>query len=384
MKKILIITDISLSDKYNAGNKNVLLSLCNFLNLEPGYKLDILSFSHQKPSENININIIHYPDYISLLFRKLLKKVKVDSKLIDYKKSYFREFILNFVLNRNNYDVVIIQYLENHHLIDICKKHQCLTICDLHDIMTLRKESFIESGEKPYSENLNITLDEELNVINKFNAIIAIENSEKLFLEKNNVISKIILCKRGLPSFEKKIIVTPSLKIMNIGFIGSSAEFNFITVNYFINEIWNKGLFLNNYCLVIAGSVCKRLIGEKVLIKGNFKVLGLVDNVLDFYSSIHVSINPVFSGSGFKTKNAESLSYGVPIITSLNGIKGLEDVDNKYYNIILLEDSFNKWKDILETFHFNYDSEFKKTCSENFFLKFNEDNTFRQIKEYLL
>ncbi|CEO38470.1 glycosyltransferase family 4 protein [Photobacterium kishitanii] len=171
---------------------------------------------------------------------------------------------------------------------------------------------------------------------------------------------------------------------MNIGFIGSAAEFNFITVSYFINEIWNKGLFLNNYCLVIAGSVCKRLISENVLIKGKFEVLGLVDDVLDFYSSIHVSVNPVFSGSGFKTKNAESLSYGVPIITSSNGIKGLEEVDNKYYKIILFEDSFNKWKDILDEFYLNYDIEFKQTCSEDFFLKFNENDTFKQIKEYLL
>ncbi|CEO38469.1 hypothetical protein [Photobacterium kishitanii] len=150
MKKILIVTDISLSDKYNAGNKNVLLSLCNFLNLEYNNKLDVLNFSHQKPSKNISFNLINYPDYINLLFRKLLKKLKVDSKLMDYKKSYFRKFLLNSVLKKNNYDVVIIQYLENHHLVDICEKHQCLTICDLHDIMTIRKESFIASGESPY------------------------------------------------------------------------------------------------------------------------------------------------------------------------------------------------------------------------------------------
>ncbi|MDE1474603.1 glycosyltransferase [Xenorhabdus bovienii] len=385
MKKILIVTDISLSDSYNAGNKNGLLSLCAFLNNTGNCIVDILNFHHSKPSARLRLeyNIFHYPDFYNLLYRKFIEKLGTKSKLINYKNSYFRKLILKKLL-KWNYDIVIIEYLENHHLVNICRKYSKRVICDLHDVMYLRRESFISNGVLPSHENLNITLDEEANAISKFDAVIAVENSEKNFIEKLGLNTRVILCKRIPTKIIEHQTLTPDISESIIGFIGSAAEFNYSTILDFIENVWNNGLFREDYKLIIAGAVCERLEKNNTKIQGKYQILGKIPDVSNFYSLIHASINPVWSGSGFKTKNAESLSYGVPVITSNNGIKGLEDISGQYCKIIEKND-ISEWKNnLLDIFNeYKNKRNLKELCANHFKEILSEENCFNELREYL-
>ncbi|HIF9443241.1 TPA: glycosyltransferase [Photobacterium damselae] len=382
MKKVLIITDISLSRDYNAGNKNALISLCDFFNKSNEFSLDVINYHHKNPSKNLDFKVKHFPDYMNLISRKMYQILRVNKKLLNYKKSYFREKMLSIYLSYHSFDYIIIEYIENHHLLDICKKSNCIVLCDLHDVMSLRKKSFEENGRIPKNENLNIELKDEINVINRFDSVITIEDSERDFLKNKNVKANVILCKRIL-TVDKNYTPKDITNGKNIGFIGSSAEFNFDAISFFINNIWNMGLYLSNYNLIIAGSVCNVI--DKLNIKGKYKILGKVECVSEFYSAIHVSINPIFSGSGFKTKNAESLSYGVPIITTSNGIKGLEDIDSSFYSLIEYSDSFEKWDLILnKIFESYYFSDVCTLCAKNFHQLNNENIIFKEINDYFI
>lgn len=383
MKKVLLVTDISLSKGYNAGNKNALISLCNFFNKNENYSVEVLNFHHKKPSDVLEFKVKHYPDYINLLLRKLYNILGKDKKLLDYKKSFLRKIVMSFFLYRREFDYVIIEYIENHHLINICKKNDIITLCDLHDVMSLRKKSFEDCGKIPSNENLYITLKDEIEIINKFDAVITIENTEYEFLKQNKITSDVILCKRALKVENIDVNKKIKLDAKAIGFIGSAAEFNFEAISFFIKNIWNRGLYLCDYDLIVAGSICDEI--KTLSIKGSYKILGKIECVAEFYSAIHVSINPVFSGSGFKTKNAESLSYGVPIITTLNGIKGLEDINNKFFSIIEYSDSYEVWDSILNNIFINYENyDVKSLCSKNYHELNNDSVTFKEINDYLL
>lgn len=385
MKKVLIVTDISLSEKYHAGNKNALLSLCEYFYHHDNYEIEILNFHFSKPEKWLlnKFNIYHYPDIINLIYRKTSQILNLNLKLSSYKKSSFRKFILRFFFKRK-YDLIIIEYLENHHLVNECRKLSPTIICDLHDIMYLRKESFLSTTGVPRNENLNITLHDEINLINKFDAVLAIENSEKEFLINNNVIPTVIHCKRTLFKNNNSDIITPPLSVLKIGFIGSAAEFNFSTISYFIENIWNKYLYNKNLTLILAGEICKEVIEKNINIYGKYEVLGRVSDISEFYSAIHISINPVLSGSGFKTKNAESLSFGVPIITSENGIKGFERIDKDYCKLVT-EDNINEWYGHLNEIYNNYknNQKLKLECLNNFNFNFNTEDNFKELEDYL-
>lgn len=385
MKKILIITDICISQKHNAGNKNALLALCEFLRMK-NYTIDIINFHYSKPdSEDFKLfTIYHYPDFLNLIYRKTLEKLKLKPKLLDYKKSFFRKLILRLCIKKN-YDAIFIEYIENHHLINECRRFSSNIICDLHDVMYLRKQSFLENNDAPKKENLNISLKEETDIINKFNAVLAIEESEKNFLIENNVNSTVLLCKRTIVKNNILKIKTPILESVNIGFIGSAAEFNITTILSFIAEIWNPYLSSNNYTLIIGGNVCNHLIKSNTIIKGNYKILGRISEIEDFYSKIHLSINPVISGSGFKTKNAESLSYGVPIITSMNGIKGFESINERYCKTIL-EHTSSEWIYHIEKIKSDFFSDYnlKIHCHDHYNEVFNIKNNFKELEDYLI
>lgn len=384
MKKILIVTDICISEKHNAGNKNALFSLCEFLKTK-NYDVNIVNFHHYKPdSKDFRAyTIYHYPDFFNLIYRKTLEILKLKPKLSEYKKSFFRKLVLRLCI-RKNYDFIFIEYIENHHLVNECQRLSSNIICDLHDVMFLRKQSFLSNNNTPKKENLNISLKEEIDIINKFNAVLAIEDSERDYLINNNVISTVLLCKRTIAKNNISKIKTPILKSINIGFIGSAAEFNITTILSFIHEIWNPSLSSSNYTLIIGGDICNYLIKANISIKGKYKIIGRVSRIEEFYSELHLSINPIISGSGFKTKNAESLSYGVPIITSRNGIKGFEKIDNRFCKTIF-KNTPEEWVYHIENIksEFFLDNNFKNNCHDHYNEIFNMENNFKELEDYL-
>ena len=83
---------------------------------------------------------------------------------------------------------------------------------------------------------------------------------------------------------------------------------------------------MNEIEIIIAGTVC-----NAVSIKHDkLKLLGLVDNLDEFYSSVDLVINPLLFGTGLKIKSAEALAYGVPILSSVVGFEGIGS-DSTYH-----------------------------------------------------
>ena len=103
--------------------------------------------------------------------------------------------------------------------------------------------------------------------------------------------------------------------------------------SYFYPNIRGMAWFINNvlpkvsYKLVIVGKGFES-IGFKNLLKDFSKVefKGFVDDLEAEYENANIVVQPVFEGSGMKTKTAECLMYGKPLISTSEGLIGY-DVD---------------------------------------------------------
>ena len=54
------------------------------------------------------------------------------------------------------------------------------------------------------------------------------------------------------------------------------------------------------------------------------KMLGFVENISDFYESVDLIVSPVTLGTGINVKTVQAMSYGMPLVTTAFGCKGIE------------------------------------------------------------
>lgn len=102
-------------------------------------------------------------------------------------------------------------------------------------------------------------------------------------------------------------------------FVGYAFFANIEGIKWFIEEVLP---FLENCKLQIVGS------GMDTHFKSNDKieVHGFVEDLSEFYYKTDIVVLPIFSGSGMKTKTAEALMYGCPIVGTNEAFTGF-DID---------------------------------------------------------
>lgn len=69
----------------------------------------------------------------------------------------------------------------------------------------------------------------------------------------------------------------------------------------------------------------------------NVKIIGFVDNLVEFYSNADIFICPLFQGSGIKNKVLEAMYLGVPVIGTKEAFSGIK-IKNYEEGIIFEDD----------------------------------------------
>ena len=352
MKKILVATDIKFweEDRGNSKRLSSLLSYISENSIEThiyylGFvdrktvecvkeKFDRIQFYADNFDVRIKCNRI-FKKKTSKLLKSLNDKFKCGSFLGStqpkgFSKSYawYRKPFFNHLLRKLKPDSVLIEYISLSYLVEdllIKNSDRPLLLVDTHDVLHLRNQSFKEIGVEHWVE---ITKKQEIHYLDKFDAVLAIQNKEKGILEEMLPGRLIIEVPYPFPVTKHKNKIDFPL---NIGFIGSNGPANKDAISGFIENVWpslwdkyNDLIFLNIY-----GSICEDLQDffsvEGVRFHGRFKDLSLV------FASLDIIINPVRSGGGLKIKNVEALSYSLPLVTTSCGSQGLEDGINKAF-----------------------------------------------------
>lgn len=223
-------------------------------------------------------------------------------------------FILDFC-KKNDISVVILEYAFMSKLFSYLPK-SIIKIIETHDIFTKRNKRIRKTVPKYHWFNLFAF--QEKTLLQNADYVIAIQENEKNFFInqlklQNVVLLDILKSSVKVNSYDKKNY--------NIGLVASNNEINKNGFNYFIAEIWPS--ILNEFpCanLLVAGSICSII--EQIPPRCIF--LGQIEDLKNFFQICRFTINPILAGTGLKIKTIESLTFGKAIVSTPEGISGIE------------------------------------------------------------
>jgi hypothetical protein len=95
-------------------------------------------------------------------------------------------------------------------------------------------------------------------------------------------------------------------------------------LRWFFEEVWPKVINeIPDVNFILLGmKIEKRLLGQVEIAKNTKLILGALD-VSDYLKRALVYVNPIFAGSGVNMKMIDPLKYGIPVVSTEFGIRGL-------------------------------------------------------------
>ena len=238
------------------------------------------------------------------------------SKYRYYRKSRFNEIKKDVRPNS-----IIVEYVSLAYLIEdiyYAYENRPLLLIDTHDILYLRYQSFKNSGLSHWVE---ISREQEISYLSKFDIVIAIQEREKKILE--DMLPGKTIIEVAYPCAVKKHGKVGSLPL-KIGYVGTSSAENQDAITGFIENIWLplRKKFNESLSLDIYGKICDVLEGYRDI--DGINIYGRFEDLEAVYDNLDIVINPIRSGGGIKVKNVEALCHSMPLLTTDCGSQGLE------------------------------------------------------------
>lgn len=272
--------------------------------------------------------------------RAILSKIHLNVFYCLRKPYYFskrHQNKINNYVHKHNINTVICEYVWFANTVGKIS-NDVLKIIDTHDIQFKFCQNYkkiYKGGYKPY-----ITQEDEIEECKKFDYTVAVSDADAAYF--SNYLKNVIY----LPFiFEHKNFVEVEKDILNVGFIGGSAEFNVHAVDWFIkNVLKTKRIDIQ---FNIYGKVCQHLTYLTKL-NQNIVLHGAIDNLDEVYFNNHLIINPTFLIGGMKTKNLEAMNYGKVLITTKEGARGIESLHDDY--CMFVANTGDEYIDIISKF----------------------------------
>ena len=330
MKYLTIVTDFKFWER-NSGSKNrtyhLIKHLDNFFDMNIVYlnnlaqkEIDLVEFL------NLKSDFFYIKKVDNTINRTFEIKEELELKSFTNKDNIYW---LNDFLIKNKTKVILNTNLRTHVYMQNLP-YAITSIVDLHDLMHQRYKSFESFGQK---HHINITKNREFFIINTYDYVIAIQDKEYKTCLKYLDQDKILL----MPHSHSINNTYASYTIIkNIGFIATSNQANFISIKWFLDNIWSK-IYIKNFKLNIYGTIC---IDLKKYKSSNIVFHGLIDDLNKVYKNNDVMISPILMGAGLKIKNVEAISHCIPLLTTSKGAEGMEDGINK---VFLCSDNIQGW-----------------------------------------
>jgi len=268
---------------------------------------------------------------------------------VDYNFSVFVKPIINALQKEHDFTVVVCEYAFVSKSLELFDK-SVFKILDTHDRFTNRYQTYLNNKSKP--SWVSLFEKQEKKALKRADLILAVNQNDAEYFSKLS--GKKTLIFNYIPEIVKLPKKLPGKKLL---YIASANDINLVTITLFIEKIFP--LILKQHpgtTLIIGGSICEKLTVQhsNIFIKGKF------ENLASFYSSGDIVINPEISGTGYKIKAMEALSYGMPLVATRDGAAGAIHPDMQHLIMVENEDDFAKavihlleHPEKLETLHIN-------------------------------
>ncbi|WP_162560674.1 glycosyltransferase [Methylobacterium durans] len=209
-------------------------------------------------------------------------------------------------------DVILVNYVMYSKILDLAPA-SCVKLLDTHDKFGDR-HLLLDRANIP--RNFFWTSPDQEGVgLNRADIVVAIQETEASYFSEISS-SEIKLLKHA----PAERATTSRINMGLFGVIGSNNRINQKFYQQLVDE-WVRSASPRMH-LFVAGDVC----GSIDVASQNVSLIGRVDDLDEFYSTIDIALNPLVSGSGLKIKTLEALEYRMPIISTREGMMGFNAV----------------------------------------------------------
>lgn len=232
---------------------------------------------------------------------------------------------------KNVFDVAILTrpYIAVKYIDKIKEKMpNCRIIFDTMDLHYLRMERQAAIVEKKQAAQAVMMKKLEFSLIRKSDLTILTSPIEYNILNKEDLQSTFAILPNIHAELEKQ--VEPFEKRNDIMFIGGFLhDPNIDAIRYFIKEIWPtiKEKIPDVKLFIIGSNPTEEV---KKLSTKDVIVTGFVKDLQPYYDKCKIMIAPLRYGAGIKGKITQSLTKGLPLITTPIGAEGMDLEDGKH------------------------------------------------------
>lgn len=220
---------------------------------------------------------------------------------------------IKHLVENGDFDAVLIPYFNRIWMIEHIRS-DILRIVDTHDCQSQRTRSFAAHGLIP---TFPMTPEEEGAQLDRYDMALALSDEDQAEFAAITR-TPVITAPFRLPA---KPIHSARSHAGEVMFIAARSDVNDMTLAYLLEEVLplvGRPLTLHVVGNVTIPDSCPPHV--KLVHHEN------VDDLAFIYRAVDLALNPTYAGGGIKTKTLEAMAYGVPVLTSDEGARGLRDL----------------------------------------------------------
>lgn len=275
-------------------------------------------------------------------------------------------------------DVIICTYIMHSKLLEFVPDN-ILKIIDTHDKMSNRHLALRSNNIK--DEFFSCTEQDEARYLSRADIVWARRDEETEFFNRIMGENKAITVSHfNIPNFLAK----KNNVLCKIGFLASRNNVNAKMVENFAEIYLTESKYANSKVEIVIAGLVKELLEKNIkfmkkIENSSIKLIGKIEDVKDFYKNLDAVVVPITFGTGINVKMIEAMSFGLPVVSTLCGIKGVGDISSKYHQakdipdlVKLIDDLYKKPQDIANLAEESkriYNKFYQKNCK-------NFDNCF--------
>lgn len=203
------------------------------------------------------------------------------------------------------------------------------TFLDTQDLVSAQEESIRAHG---YTITQSVTWEQEMEVFRKFDGVLLIQQRDFNEVRAEIGDGKSILTPHPV-SFSRQVLRP---QVGTIGFIASRWTANVDGMGWFLKKVWPK-VYRPGLTLGLYGFICEDFAGNRTQ---GLELKGFIPDLEEAYGDMDIVINPVLYGAGLKIKTVEALGNGLPLVTTAEGARGLENIVGRALLVADDADSF--------------------------------------------
>lgn len=265
------------------------------------------------------------------------------------------------LLKRKRYDAIWLQYAVHSKSLENIDQ-RIYKIIDTHDVFACRNRIYQKQGRTP--EGFYITKRQERASLSRADLVIAIQNEEKKYFEKQLKKFPVQCITLGdMVEFHKNKYINEKI----IGFIGAKNDVNVLGVEWLTKNVLPLVYQMEPDCkFIIAGDICALICDSEYYTK-----IGRVKTLHEFYNQICIAVNPSQNGTGLNIKGIEALSYGKPLVSTVVGAKGISGAEDA---IAICKDAKEFAEQIVLLLRNPQECLRMSKCAEKFIYNYNKKN----------